>query len=82
MSEINSFQEAAIHLLERMVEIPSPSGEESRLSHFLESEMNSLGYDVHIDQAGNVLGRIGKGAPLILLSGHMDTVPWIPPASK
>lgn len=82
MSETNLFQEAAVHLLERMVEIPSPSGEESRLSHFLESEMTSLGYDVRIDQAGNVLGRIDGGAPLILLSGHMDTVHWTPPATK
>jgi LysW-gamma-L-lysine carboxypeptidase len=82
MSETVSSKEAAVRFLERMVEIPSPSGEESRLSRFLESEMNSLGYDVHIDQAGNVLGRIGKGAPLILLSGHMDTVPWVKPAPR
>jgi len=77
MSETGSPREAAIQFLERMVEIQSPSGEESRLSRFLESEMRSLGYDVHIDHVGNVIGRIGKGAPLILLSGHMDTVPWV-----
>ena len=75
MSKDDCTRDYAVRLLEKMVEIDSPSGEESRLASFLESEMLSLGYDVQIDEMGNVLGRMGFGGPTILLCGHMDTIP-------
>lgn len=60
--------------LKRMLEIYSPSGQEAELANFLQSQMNSMGFDAEIDEVGNVIGRIGEGAPTILLCGHMDTV--------
>jgi len=67
-------------LLKRMLEIYSPSGKEEKLVGFLRDEMSNLGFkNVHLDDAGNVYGEVGKGSPAILLCGHMDTVPgWIP----
>jgi len=58
-----------------MLEIPSVSGSERRLSVFLMESMKSMGYEVEQDEAGNVLGRIGEGKPILLFSSHIDTVP-------
>lgn len=61
-------------LLEGMVRIYSPSGSEGEISTFLSKELRQLGFDVKIDNVGNVEGRFGSGSPRILLCGHMDTV--------
>lgn len=64
-----------IHLLTRMVEIPSLSGEESALADFLVETMRGLGFQAHVDEAGNAVGILGDGPTEIVLLGHMDTVP-------
>ena len=69
----------AVNLLTRMLEIYSPSSKEEKISKFLAEEMENLGFRVHRDQVGNVIGEIGEGSPIILLCGHMDTVEGIIP---
>jgi LysW-gamma-L-lysine carboxypeptidase len=64
----------AVNLLSQMVKIYSPSGKEEKISLFLASELNKLGFSVHRDEVGNVIGQIGEGSPVVLLCGHMDTV--------
>ena len=64
----------AIDLLTRMIKIYSPSGNEEEISLFLAEELQKLGFLVHRDDVGNVIGEIGEGSPIILLCGHMDTV--------
>ncbi len=65
----------ALQLLQRMVEIPSLSGQEQQLAHYLQDVMTQLGLQSQIDEAGNVIGEGGDGdGPLILFLGHMDTV--------
>jgi LysW-gamma-L-lysine carboxypeptidase len=64
-----------IALLTRMVETPSLSGEESALADFLVDAMRGLGFQAHVDEAGNAVGILGDGPTEILLLGHMDTVP-------
>jgi len=64
----------AVNLLTRMLEIYSPSGKEEEISNFLAKEMENLGFRVHRDEVGNVIGEISQGKPIILLCGHMDTV--------
>ena len=64
----------AVDLLTRMVKIYSPSGKEEEISLFLVDEMTKLGFRVHRDKVGNVIGEVGEGSPVILLCGHMDTV--------
>ncbi len=61
-------------LLKRMVEIYSPSGDESELVDFLGPEMGELGYSTTRDGAGNLIGRTGHGDVTVLLVGHLDTV--------
>ncbi len=70
---------SAEDLLTRMVEIPSVSGNEAALARFLVDEMRDWGFATHLDEAGNAIGRRGDpDAPMILLTGHMDTVPGGP----
>lgn len=63
-----------VSLLTKMLEIYSPSGKEEEISNFLAKEMENLGFYVHKDEVGNVIGEFGQGKPVILLCGHMDTV--------
>lgn len=63
--------------LERLVAIPSVSGEEDALARYLAERMRGLGFRVRRDEVGNVIGEVGDpnaGRTLVLL-GHMDTVP-------
>jgi LysW-gamma-L-lysine carboxypeptidase len=68
-----------VFLLQRMVEIPSLSGEEAPLAAFLVDAMRSLGFQACIDEAGNAVGILGDGSKEIVLLGHMDTVPGLLP---
>lgn len=58
-----------------ILEIPSVSTKERRLSVFLMESMKKMGYQVRQDMAGNILGQIGEGHPTLLFSSHIDTVP-------
>ena len=69
----------AVRLLTRMLKIYSPSGKEEQISSFLAEELEYLGFRVHRDEVGNVIGEFGEGEPVILLCGHMDTVEGIIP---
>ena len=58
-----------------LVRIKSYSGGEEQLARAIASKMAALGYDeVKIDRCGNVLGRVGSGAKVILFDSHTDTV--------
>lgn len=73
----------AENLLHRMVEIPSVSGDEKRLAHFLVDELRDWGFTTYLDEAGNAIARRGDpDAPMILLTGHLDTVPGGPPVRR
>ena len=65
----------AVNLLTRFLEIYSPTGREAEASKFLVNEMKNLGFHSWRDRAGNAVGEIGTGRPIILLCGHIDTVP-------
>ena len=54
----------------------SPSGQERGAVEWLVARMKSLGYDdAFIDEAGNAVGVMGRGARQVVLLGHIDTVP-------
>ncbi len=63
-------------LLRRLVETASVTGHEDQLARQLVDDMAALGFRAHRDAVGNAVGELGKpGGPLILLLGHLDTVP-------
>lgn len=70
--------------LERLISIPSPSGEEDGVAEYLVEQMATLGFRAHRDEVGNVVGMLGgpeAGREIVLL-GHMDTVPGFIPVRR
>lgn len=71
----------AIRMIHDLVAIPSLSGKETAVSHYLVEQMTRLGLDAFVDEAGNavgvkgVAGEDGRFTQQIVLLGHMDTVP-------
>lgn len=61
-------------LLVRALSIYSPSHEEEELAKFLLNVVKEHADDAWIDGAGNVVAVKGKGAPVVWLHAHMDTV--------
>ncbi len=64
-----------IGLLETLLRIPSPSGQEEAAARFLVEQMRSYGWEAFVDAAGNAVGLAGATGPLVALLGHIDTVP-------
>jgi [amino group carrier protein]-lysine/ornithine hydrolase len=67
----------AIELLNRSLNEYTPSRAEASLANLLKDKsINELGFEkTNIDNVGNVIATKGSGRPVILLCGHMDTVP-------
>lgn len=61
-------------LLGSMLRLRSHSGEEAELARFLVAQMDALGFQSFVDDAGNAVGIAGEGREIVLL-GHIDTVP-------
>jgi putative selenium metabolism hydrolase len=75
---MNLAEEAAprcIEFLHDLVTVPSPSRNERLACERAMREMELLGYqDVHLDEMGNVLGRVGSGPRVLAFDAHIDTV--------
>ncbi|MGB9880414.1 MAG: M20/M25/M40 family metallo-hydrolase, partial [Anaerolineae bacterium] len=70
-----------VEFLRELLEIYSPSGQESPLAHYLVDRMQRLGFTASIDPMGNVIGQLQgeNSTSLLVLLGHMDTVPGFIP---
>jgi LysW-gamma-L-lysine carboxypeptidase len=62
-------------LLEDLLKIPSTSGNEAAAAAFLAERMAAAGIAAHVDGAGNAVGDTGGDGPLVVMLGHIDTVP-------
>ncbi|MDJ0274339.1 MAG: N-acetyl-lysine deacetylase [Nitrososphaerota archaeon] len=63
-------------VLLELLRVYSPSGSESNLEPVMRRLRQELGYDeLTIDSAGNYLFSRGSGDRVILLAGHVDTIP-------
>lgn len=63
-------------VLLEVLRVYSPSGSEARLEPVMRRLRAELGYDeLVIDSAGNYLFVRGSGEKVILLAGHVDTIP-------
>lgn len=61
--------------LRSLVRIPSLSGEEEEIAEVVSDEVKDLGYEVDLDEMGNVIARRGgKHGRTILFDGHLDHI--------
>lgn len=65
-------------LLEALVRVPSPSGQEADAVALMQALARADGFRVHEDAAGNFIAEAGAGSRTVLLLGHIDTVPGQP----
>ncbi len=73
---VQAYRENLIAFAQKLVQTPSPPGQEGEVAALLQIEMAHLGYDrVWTDEAGNVIGYVAGGdGPALMLNGHMDHV--------
>lgn len=64
-----------IEFLEKLISIPSVSKDEAKAAEFLVAEMSTFCEQAFIDQAGNAIGKLGRGSLKVFFLGHIDTVP-------
>lgn len=74
-AEIESRQEELNHLLQRLIRIPSYTGQEKEIVEFILDTMQFYNFDEqYSDSLGSAVGRIGQGPVKILYDAHIDTV--------
>lgn len=64
-----------VELLEALVRIPSPTGSETEAVAFLRTRAKADGFRLLEDPVGNFVAEAGRGDRLLLIVGHIDTVP-------
>lgn len=58
-----------------LIREPSVAGNEAQVAKLVADELDRLGYMVTVDEMGNVMGTLERGAgPCVLVDSHMDTV--------
>ncbi len=69
-------RQALLDFVRALVRTPSFPGNEGVVAALIMDEMRRLGFDaVWMDEAGNVVGRIGpQEGPALMFNSHMDTV--------
>lgn len=74
-SYMRSHEREIVDFLATLVSIPSTTYHEEEAVRWFADQLRAFGYDeVHIDEAGNCLGRVGRGTTVVLCDAHIDTV--------
>jgi putative selenium metabolism hydrolase len=72
----------ALGFLQEIVRLESTPGREEAVVARVVDEMRRLGYDeAYVDEAGNAVGRVGHGSPVLLIDCHIDTIPMHSPGA-
>jgi len=75
LKDIEEKRDEIVGFLKKLVKTPSLSGEEEDLGNIIKEKLRELGYDVDVDEMGNVVARRGKGVGrTILFDGHLDHI--------
>jgi LysW-gamma-L-lysine carboxypeptidase len=71
-----------VSLLEGLLKIYSPTGQEAEAVHYLVAQMRATGFEAFVDEAGSAVGVVGEGEETVMLLGHIDTVPGFIPVAR
>ncbi|NLN83407.1 MAG: M42 family metallopeptidase [Firmicutes bacterium] len=63
-----------LDVLERLLEIPSPSGYTGRITEFLLKELRGMGYEPNTLRKGGVTVDLGGEGSPVMFFGHVDTL--------
>ncbi|MER7900603.1 M20/M25/M40 family metallo-hydrolase [Streptomyces sp. NPDC096046] len=81
-STVNSVPDPVPLLLD-LVSTPSVSGHEDSAAHLFVQRLGAMGFTAYVDEAGNAVGETGAvDGPVIMLLGHIDTVPGVLPVAR
>lgn len=68
----------SIDLLQELVNVPAPPGQEGELANLVIAKVEALGYSASRDAKGNVLVPVGPaGTPNIVVTAHLDELALI-----
>src|SRR5919106_1101107 len=82
MTAIHENGAGALGFLQEIVRLESTPGREEAVVARVVEEMRRLGYDeAYVDDAGNAVGRVGHGSPVLLIDSHIDTIPMHSPGA-
>lgn len=74
-SAVDRYTTATVDLAVQIAEIAAPTFHEQRRAAFVQSQLQAIGLETWMDEAGNAYARrAGSGRGTILLAAHTDTV--------
>ncbi len=65
-------------LIRKLVEAWGPSGYEHQVRELIQAEVAGLADEVAVDPLGNLICRVGRGGPKIMVAAHMDEIGVMP----
>ncbi len=64
-----------VGFLQRLVQVPSRTGNEEQVAALVARELRTLGIDSRVDGCGNIIGRVpGAAGRSVMLHAHLDIV--------
>ncbi len=63
-----------IELIQKLVEAWGPSGYEHHVRELIRAEVADLADEITVDPLGNLICRVGKGGPKVMIAAHMDEI--------
>lgn len=61
-------------LVKKLVEAWGPSGYEHHVRRLIQDEVQALADEITVDALGNLICRVGKSGPKVMVAAHMDEI--------
>ena len=61
-------------LIKKLTEAWGPSGYEHNIRKLIQEEVADLADEITVDPLGNLICRVGKGGPKVIVAAHMDEI--------
>ncbi len=73
----NTGHDRLFNLLQALLEIPGPSGQEEHVREWLRTNWYDRMAEWHEDKVGNIICRVGGNGPRLLIQAHMDEIGFV-----